>query len=64
MANAFQCDLCKEYSNGSGTKVMYGRIVPTAIGTDKVIDKSKELCDECKDGLDEIVADYLETSSD
>jgi len=43
---------------------MYGRMVSTTIGTDKVVDKNKELCDECKDGLDEIVADYLETSSD
>ena len=64
MANAFQCDLCKEYSNGSGTTVMYGRIVASPAGTDKVVDKNKELCDECKDGLDEIVVDYLETSSD
>jgi len=62
MSDAFQCDRCEEYRGGDGHLTRYGEYH----GENMFTGNSKydfqhqgELCDNCKEGLDKLVDDYM-----
>lgn len=60
MSDAFMCDRCKEYNNGSGTRIRYGVYHGTsAFQNEYNFTHKAELCDDCKAGLDELVSEYM-----
>jgi len=61
MSDAYQCDKCREYNQGSGIQMRYGVYIGNS-GFQSKYDfaESAELCKDCKKELDKIVREYLE----
>jgi hypothetical protein len=62
MGDAFKCDRCDEFRQGSGTNVRYGVYHGTNhLGNSKYdFSHKRELCDECQEKLDDIVDSFFE----
>lgn len=61
MSDAFQCDRCGEFQQGCGTHARFGRAVPNSLGGyDPTYKIEEELCDDCWEGLIDLVEAYFE----
>lgn len=61
MSSAFRCDRCGDYQDGSGTEARFGSYKRTFAGRteyDFLLDE--ELCDDCWEGLVDVVESYME----
>jgi len=67
MSDAFQCDRCGDYRGGDGYYMRYGEYVRDNMfsGNSKYdFQHQAELCDDCKEGLDKLVDDYMGDSDE
>jgi hypothetical protein len=61
MGDAFKCDKCGEFQQGSGTNIRYGVYLTGHFGNSEYdFNYRRELCDECKEKLDDIVDEFFE----
>jgi hypothetical protein len=61
VSDAFQCDRCGEYNEGSGKRAQCGHVFSNFAGAkqrDNFV--AAELCDDCWNGLVEWVEEYME----
>ena len=65
MSDAYQCDKCGEFNNGSGIQMRYGVYLGTSsFKSNYDFAESAELCKECKKELDNIVSDYMSENNE
>ena len=65
MSDAYQCERCDEYHDGSGTEVRVGRY-PGRKGFTNQYDfwKEEEVCDDCWDEFTAVVDEFFKEDSD
>jgi hypothetical protein len=60
MADAFQCERCEEYNDGTGNELAFGKYTPGSMMTDISVEIRTELCEDCYTEVLDLVREYVE----
>jgi hypothetical protein len=64
MTDAFQCERCEEYNDGTGNELGVGKYTPKSFVGDLSIEIRTELCEGCYTEVLGLVRAYVEKDGD